>query len=53
MEQEGTRESEDPGEDYRGWPPRDRLELLAFDAGVAGVDSRAAGGALGGDRPAS
>ena len=24
-------------EDYRGWPLRDRLELLAFDARLAGV----------------
>jgi hypothetical protein len=25
------------GEDYRGWPLRQRLELLAFDARLAGV----------------
>ena len=28
---------EEPGEDYCGWPLRDRLELLAFDARLAGV----------------
>jgi hypothetical protein len=28
---------EDRGEDYRGWPLRQRLELLAFDARLAGV----------------
>jgi hypothetical protein len=28
---------EEPNEDYRGWPLRDRLELLAFDARLAGV----------------
>jgi len=37
MEQEGTRESEDLGEDYCGWPLRQRLELLAFDARLAAV----------------
>jgi hypothetical protein len=26
-------------EDYRGWSLRDRLELLAFDARLAGVPS--------------
>jgi hypothetical protein len=25
------------GEDYRSWPLRQRLELLAFDAGLMGV----------------
>jgi hypothetical protein len=25
------------GEDYRGWPLRQRLELLAFDARLTGV----------------
>jgi hypothetical protein len=33
----GSRELEDPGEDYRGWPLRQRLELLAFDAKLAVV----------------
>jgi hypothetical protein len=28
---------EEPEEDYSGWPLRDRLELLAFDARLAGV----------------
>ena len=28
---------EEPAEDYSGWPLRDRLELLAFDALLAGV----------------
>ena len=28
---------DDLGEDYSGWPLRDRLELLAFDARLAGV----------------
>jgi len=28
---------EKPGKDYSGWPLRDRLELLAFDARLAGV----------------
>jgi hypothetical protein len=28
---------EQPEEDYRGWSLRDRLELLAFDARLAGV----------------
>jgi hypothetical protein len=40
------------GEDYRGWPLRQRLELLAFDARLAGVPLGAAGGALGGNRRA-
>jgi hypothetical protein len=37
MEQEGSRELENPGEDYSGWPLRQRLELLAFDARLPGV----------------
>jgi hypothetical protein len=28
---------EKPDEDYRGWHLRDKLELLAFDARLAGV----------------
>ena len=30
-------EGDKQGEDYRGWPLRQRLELLAFDARLAGV----------------
>jgi hypothetical protein len=30
-------EGEQLGEDYRGWPLRQRLELLAFDARLSGV----------------
>jgi hypothetical protein len=29
--------ADEQGEDYRGWPLRQRLELLAFDARLAGV----------------
>ena len=35
MEQEGSSEPDDLGEDYRGWPLRDKLELLAFEAELA------------------
>jgi hypothetical protein len=37
MEQEGSSEPDDLGEDYRGWPLQAKLELLAFDARLAGV----------------
>ena len=30
-------ERDEQGGDYRGWPLRQRLELLAFDAQLAGV----------------
>jgi hypothetical protein len=39
-------------EDYRGWSLRDRLELLAFNARLAGVP-QALLAALWSDRPAS
>lgn len=32
-----AQEGDEQGEDYRGWPLRRRLELLAFDARLAGV----------------
>jgi hypothetical protein len=37
MDKEGGRELDDLKEDYGGWPLRQRLELLAFDARLAGV----------------
>ena len=37
MDQQGGRRPEVSGENYRVWPLRQRLELLAFDARLAGV----------------
>jgi hypothetical protein len=37
MGQESGRTLDELGQDYRGWTLRQRLELLAFDARLAGV----------------
>jgi len=47
LDPEGAEEQLEEG--YRGWTLRDRLELLAFDAGLAGVPPGGGSGVLDGD----